>query len=143
MPRGYYHQNIDGIEVYRYPSFHVPRLVSDGQKLPLNPGILWHIAREKFDVLHVHGMTPGTTDLSVLVGKARQKPVVLTYHYDVVASKGFISMLKPIFQRYARNVINKADIVTILSSTYGRTSPVLSCIDRGKIVAIPGGVDLN
>ena len=69
-------ERIGNIRVIRFAErFHL-------FEAPLIPAISTVALTADYDVLHVHGMTPSITDLSILFAKFRRKPVVLTYHND-------------------------------------------------------------
>ena len=135
LPRGRYKERLGGIEVYRYPEYYLP-----GVEGPINPGMIRHVWRERFDVLHVHGMTPGISDLSVLIARIKNRPVVLSYHYDATTPYRSEWLLRSFYAPIARRVVRHTNFVTVLSKTYAESSPILRHF-LDKIVLIPGGVD--
>lgn len=135
LPRGRHKERLNGIEVYRYPEYYFP-----GLEGPVNPGMIRHVLRERFDVLHVHGMTPGISDLPVLIARMKRKPVVLSYHYDATTNSWVEYLLRSFYSGVARCIIQRASVVTVLSKTYAESSPILSHF-LDKVVLIPGGVD--
>lgn len=136
---GKYHEWIDGIEVIRYPErFHI-------LEAPIVPQIALHALFEDCDVLHIHGMTPTVTELSLILGKLfRRKSVVLTYHFDAeTAECGFLGRFASrVYAHVIRLVVKLADKVVATSKGYADTSLVLRSISS-KITVIPCGVDLN
>jgi len=135
---GRYYEWIDGIEVIRYPE----RIYLF--ETPLTPRIALHILFEDYDVLHIHGMVPILTDLALLIGKIRRKPIVLTYHYDAETLKyGVLGMIiSRIYNHITISFVKLADKVVATTRSYAETSHVLSKILR-RTVIIPCGIDIN
>jgi len=138
-PPGKYREWIDGIEVIRHPErFHI-------LEAPIIPQIALHALFENYDVLHIHGMTPTITDLSLILGKMfRRKSVVLTYHFDAeTVEYGFLGQFaSKVYAHVIRLIVKLADKIVATSKGYADTSLVLRSISS-KITIIPCGVDLS
>jgi glycosyltransferase involved in cell wall biosynthesis len=109
---------------------------------PIIPQIAYRALFFDFDILHVHGMSPTITDLGILVGKMRRKPVVLTYHNDAESTMEW-GIAKAAGKAYARlcvPIVSMANSIVCATSSYGTSSPVLKHF-RGRIEVIPLGVD--
>lgn len=127
---------IDGIEVIRYPERH--HLF----EAPIIPRIAFRILREDYDVLHIHGMVPSISDLSLILGRLRQKPIILTYHCDAETPEyGLIGELAGKgYAMAALFAVKLADKIVATTKNYARTSLVLSHVLE-KTMIIPCGVD--
>ncbi len=126
----------DGIRVIRFPErLHL-------FEAPLIPTIAFKIIGLDYDVLHVHGMSPTITDLSVLVGRLKRKPVVVTYHNDAETTLGWgVSDLAAVgYARLSTAILGLADAVVCSTRSYADTSPVLGRMP-GKVRIIPLGVE--
>jgi glycosyltransferase involved in cell wall biosynthesis len=135
LPRRSYHNKLEGLELYRYPEYHLPFM-----EAVVSPGLLGHVLCERFDVLHVHGMTPTITEICVLIAKLKRKPVVVSYHYDAETTGPLASFLKALYEMLLLPIMKLSDVMTVLSPSYARTSPILSRL-QGRLILIPGGVD--
>lgn len=91
---------------------------------------------EQFDILHYHYPWP-FGDLLYLLGGVK-KPVVVTYHSDIVKQKILKIVYTPIMNRF----LKKVDYIVATSNNYVKTSPVLKKFQE-KIRVIPLGVDLS
>lgn len=81
-PSKFYQEIRDGVEVTRYPETW---FFFD---CPVNPKIALQLLNINYDILHVHGVTPTISDLALILGKLKRKPVILTYHYSPVPDYG-------------------------------------------------------
>ena len=109
---------------------------------PMIPQIAFRALFFDFDVLHVHGMSPTISDLGILVGKIRRKPVVLTYHNDAESTMEW-SVAKAAARVYARlcvPLVGMANSIVCATDSYGTSSLVLKHF-RGRFEVIPLGVD--
>jgi len=137
LPSGTYHQNLRGVEVYRYPEYRLPFMES-----AVSPGMIGRVLSQQFDVLHVHGMTPTVTDVCILIGKLKRKPVLLSYHYDAETTGRLAVLLEAAYERFATPIVRLAEVLMVLSDSYARTSKVLQGV-RDKLITVPAGVDLK
>jgi len=135
-PPATYREKMDGIDVIRYPERHF------FLETPLLTRVIFRLMKEKYDILHVHGMVPTLTELALLVGHLKRKPVVLTYHYDAeTLGHGFIGVMANRAYSFLMKVLvpKLADRIVSTSSSYAATSSVLPYC-REKLVIIPAGV---
>jgi glycosyltransferase involved in cell wall biosynthesis len=107
----------------------------------VTPALAWYLAREPFDVIHTHLPTPWVADWSVLVGRARRKGVVLTYHNDIVgtgvagaAARLYNEVWLPLVLRLAHRVVTNSPQVL------ERPGSPLRAV-RQKVSLVPNGVD--
>lgn len=86
------------------------------------------------DIIHYHFPWP-FMDL-VHFASAVNKPVVVTYHSDIVRQKHLLRLYRPLMQRF----LQSADRIVVASPNYLATSAVLQYY-RDKAVVIPYGLD--
>lgn len=130
------HVGADGIRVVRFPEhYHL-------FEAPLIPTMGFEILGEEYDLLHVHGMSPTITDLSVLFGRLKRKPIAVTYHNDAESTLKWrvADLAAKIYGRLAAPVLELADVVVCSTRSYAQSSIVLPHI-RNKLEVIPLGVE--
>jgi glycosyltransferase involved in cell wall biosynthesis len=122
--------------------FDVRRLSYPGKIANTNitPGLPLELLRSDFDIIHTHIPTPWSADWSCLAARAKGKPLVLTYHNDIVGLglAGRVAWLYnstclPFLLRSAARII-------ITQPNYIVTSSQLKNY-KNKVRAIPCGVD--
>jgi glycosyltransferase involved in cell wall biosynthesis len=111
---------------------------------PILPQIAYRALFFDFDILHVHGMSPTITDLGIMVGKIRRKPVVLTYHNDAESTLewGIAKEAAKMYARLCVPIVGMADSIICATDSYGKSSPILKHF-RGRMEVIPLGVDVT
>lgn len=92
-----------------------------------------HLAAQA-DVIHYHFPWPFMDLLHFLAGV--HKPVVVSYHSDIVRQKHLMRLYGPLMHRFLR----RADRIVTASPNYMATSKVLNRY-LGKTVVIPYGLD--
>ena len=137
-PTKFYNEMRESVEVTRYPE---TRFLFDA---PINPQIAMHILKLNYDLLHVHGVTPTISDLAIIFGKLKRKPIILTYHNSPVPDYGgkcslFISTVYvKLVDRLIIKLVNK--VVTATKAFAKKTTTLRSVLE--KVVTIPWGVHL-
>jgi glycosyltransferase involved in cell wall biosynthesis len=95
----------------------------------------------EYDIVHTHLPTPWSADWSAIACAAKRKPLVLTYHNDVVG-RGAAGYLAGLYNgTMMRFVLKKADRIIVTHAGH-LENPVLKGYSR-KVEVIPVGVDLN
>ncbi|UCF93739.1 MAG: glycosyltransferase [Desulfobacterales bacterium] len=119
------------------PITKVPQL-GRFQSAPLNPTLPYWIRKlgQKADVLHFHFPNP-TAELSYLVS-GLQRPVVVTYHSDIVRQKKMGKIISPFLFLF----LKKAHTIIVTSSNYLHSSRVLQNF-KNKCKIIPHGIDIQ
>lgn len=98
--------------------------------------------KENFDVIHAHLPTPWSADWSGIISKLKRKPMVLTYHNDIVG-EGFANYLARFYNATALKLLLRiAKRIIITRQDYTHYSPYLKGYES-KIEVIPPGVDTN
>lgn len=103
--------------------------------VPASPGFPWKLRQLEADVLHVHMPNP-LGELSGLLAAAR-RPVVVSYHCDVVRQARFL----PIYRPLATACLRRASAVIAGSRRLVESSPILGATDR-EVDIVPYGVDV-
>jgi glycosyltransferase involved in cell wall biosynthesis len=126
-----------GVEVVELPA-----LIERGNAACLPQAVL---RARRFDVVHLHYPFFGTAELLAARRLALGPPLVLQYQMDVVG----VHWKARLFQWHTRGVLplilRAADAIVVTSHDYAASSflaPRLPELER-KLVAIPGGVDLQ
>ncbi len=133
LPR---HSVVDGI--------HVERLwtvgkIADTNITPRLPTALLKAARNA-DVIHTHLPTPWSADISVLVGRLTNTPVVVTYHNDIIGD-GFDEYIAQVYNKTAlRLLLHLTDRIIVTQAGYISHSPHLQNF-TDKITVVHNGVD--
>jgi len=123
---------IDNVEVVKVRSLGT---ISSNPVAPSFPFALRRLAHWA-DVLHFHFPFP-TGELSYLLSGVR-KPLVVTYHSDIVRQKGLLAMYRPFLERF----LDRADVILATSPNYIDTSPYLAP-RREKCLVVPIGIDTS
>ena len=106
----------------------------------ITPYLPLALLKEDFDILHTHLPTPWSADWSSLVSKFKGKPLVLTYHNDIVG-EGFAKYVAGIYNRTAlKMLLHSADGIIVTRKSH--MSPYLGA-HAEKIFTIPVGIDVE
>ena len=100
------------------------------------PQVRRYLDQLDFDVLHVHLPNPAMT-LPVL-GMKRSRPLVVTYHSDVIG----MHLRKWVFAPLNRRLLNRASVIAATNPRLAAASPVLTQ-HRAQVCSIPMGISLN
>lgn len=99
----------------------------------MGPGLLSELFKKQADILHLHFPWP-FGDLAYLLS-GRGRPLVVTYHSDIVRQKGLESLYAPLMHRF----LGRADRIVATSPEYLASSAVLSRYAE-KVEVIPLGI---
>ena len=95
--------------------------------------------REDFDIIHTHIPTPWSADWSNIITRIKHKPLIVTYHNDIIG-ENLADKIAKIYNKTAlKLLLNKADKIIITQDDYIQ-SPHLENY-KEKITTIPNGVD--
>ena len=106
----------------------------------ITPKLPFELLKEDFDLIHTHLPTPWSADWSAIISKIKSKPLVLTYHNDIVGHGLANSIAKFYNFTSMRFVLREAAKIIITQPDYLESSPYLKKY-RDKIEVIPNGVD--
>ncbi|WP_323737136.1 glycosyltransferase family 4 protein [Methanosphaera sp. ISO3-F5] len=102
------------------------------------PKVLYN---EDFDIIHTHVPTPWSSDWSNIFSRIKNKPLVVTYHNDIIG-EGIANTIANIYNSTAlKLLLNRANKIIITQDDYIQ-SPHLQKY-KDKITTIPNGVDTS
>lgn len=99
----------------------------------VGPGLIRALSRHRARLLHFHFPWPFGDLTYFLAGRSR--PMVVTYHSDVVRQRFLGALYRPLMNRF----LSLADRIVATSPNYLNTSPVLRAY-RDKVEIIPLGI---
>lgn len=108
----------------------------------ITPALPFHILNEDFDVLHTHLPTPWSADWSAIASAAKRKPLVLTYHNDIVG-KSIAKYIARVYNLTAlKFILKRASRIIVSHVNYLEFSPYFKeC--KEKVEVVPAGVDVE
>lgn len=108
----------------------------------VTPGLPFTLLREDFDLIHTHIPTPWSADWSSIISKIRGKPLIVTYHNDIIG-EGFAGSIANFYNSTClKSILKQADKIIITQPNYMNSSSHLKDY-RDKIEVIPNGVDIE
>jgi glycosyltransferase involved in cell wall biosynthesis len=108
----------------------------------ITPALPFHILKEDFDIIHTHLPTPWSADWSAVFSLWKRKPLVLSYHNDIVGDGVACHIAKGYNLTALKFTLKIANKIIIGHSNYLKFSPYLKKYQE-KIVIIPVGVDIG
>jgi len=125
---------INGIKVKRLP--YMGKIANTN----ITPYLPSALSNEDFDIIHTHVPTPWSADWSNIISKFKKKPLIVTYHNDVIGT-GIVHYIAGFYNFTAlKSLLNEADRIIITQTSYLQSSPYLKKYEN-KIDVIPIGVD--
>ncbi|MCU4718209.1 glycosyltransferase [Halapricum hydrolyticum] len=131
-------ETVDGIEVHRL------RTTGRIANTDLTPGLPVALLRElrRADVVHTHLPTPWSADVSAFLGLVADRPVVVTYHNDIVGT-GLADRVAKLYNRTVlQATLRIADRILITQPAYLQRSPHLKPFAE-KVRVVSNGVDTD
>jgi glycosyltransferase involved in cell wall biosynthesis len=130
-------EQVDGLMVIRP---WVMMRLSKGVIMPGMPLWAWRLVREA-DVVNAHVPQPDAA-LIAMVGRLYRKPIVLTYHCDLLMPKGLVHYLANQFSHLTNHIsATLADRIVTNTRDYAEGSPFLSRY-LDKVQPIPPPIEL-
>ena len=77
-PKTKNYEVIEGVKIKR---LYYPFKIANTN---ITPNLPYALSKEGFDLIHTHLPTPWSADWSALISKIKGKPLVLTYHNNIV-----------------------------------------------------------
>jgi glycosyltransferase involved in cell wall biosynthesis len=115
------HEVCDGVQVQR---LRVGLKISKGVLMPAMPWAAWKRVRQA-DIVHLH-LPQLDAALIALFARLQGKPVVLTYHCDLLLPRGFINLLANLASNFSNHIsASLADCIVTNTSDYAESSPFL------------------
>ncbi len=132
-PKYVHEETYNGIEIERLE--YIGKVANTNITLSLPTTLL----REDFDIIHTHIPTPWSSDWSNIASLLKNKPLVVTYHNDIIG-EGLAGTIANIYNRTAlKLLLGRADKIIITQDDYIKSEHLANYKD--KIVTIPNGVD--
>jgi glycosyltransferase involved in cell wall biosynthesis len=128
--------NIEGIKVKRL--FYLGRIANTN----ITPQLPLILSQEDYDIIHTHIPTPWSADWSAVLSKIKNKPLVITYHNDIIG-EGIVDYIARFYNStFLKLLLKRADKIIITQPSYLKSSNYLRDY-QDKIEVIPNGVDVN
>lgn len=108
----------------------------------ITPGLPYAMSKENFDVIHTHIPTPWSADWSYMASKLKKKPLIITYHNDIIGNGAAHHVAKLYNTTGLKLLLNHATRIIITQPDYLISSPYLKKYED-KIEVIPNGVDVG
>lgn len=124
-----------------YHGININRLSYLGKLANTNitPSLPRVLLAKEYDLIHTHIPTPWSSDWSNIACRIKSKPLVVTYHNDIIGS-GIADLIAKFYNATSlKLLLGRADKIIITQDDY-INSPHLSGYEE-KIVTIPNGVD--
>jgi glycosyltransferase involved in cell wall biosynthesis len=126
----------DGIEIKRLP--YIGKVANTN----ITPTLPFALFQQDFDLIHTHLPTPWSADWSALLSMAKKKPLVLTYHNDIVG-RGFTGQIARLYNYTCLPLLLKgAEKIIITQPNYVNSSIYLKRYEN-KLKILPNGVDTD
>lgn len=106
----------------------------------ITPGLPLALLKENFDVLHTHLPTPWSADWSHIACQAKKKPLILTYHNDIVGS-GIARHLARLYNATPLNLLLKRSARILVARPRHVSFRLKPFMD--KVEFVPVGVDIK
>jgi len=127
---------IDGLKVKRLPYY------GKIAKTNIIPSLPLHLHKKEFDIIHTHLPTPWNANFSSFISTIKNKPLVLTYHNDIIG-QGIYDLIAKLYNKtFLKTLLRNSDRVIITQQSYIEYSPHLNPFEE-KIEIVPNGVDLD
>ncbi len=130
-------EKIEGIKVVRTPTWF------RFGNAPISPGVFTAVLKEDYDVLHLHSPNSFSNPLAFLANLFKKKPIIVTYHSDIIPHSIIMKVFKPIYENtFKRIILNSAKVIMPTSPQYVEISDTLPKY-RKKIMVVPNGISLK
>jgi len=131
-PRSLSSEIVSGIHVKRLP--YIGKIANTN----ITPTLPVALLSEDYDIIHTHLPTPWAADWSAFAAMLRKKPLVLTYHNDIVGTGRNAYVARLYNQTFLKIALRIAD--KIIVTRPGSLFPVLEPYAE-KVVVVPNSVD--
>ena len=118
-------ETVNGVQVTRMGTLF------DFKAAPVCPDLMRLVRRSTADIVHLH--VPNPTGVVAQLADSIKRPLVVTYHSDIIRQKILGSAFQPILDRCLR----RAAAIIVTSPNYIESSPVLSRFrDRCRVIPL-------
>jgi len=124
--------------------FKVERLYCAGMIANTNitPMLPFRLIMDDCDIIHTHLPTPWSADCSAFASALKRRPLVVTYHNDIIGLGANGVIAKIYNQTLLKVLLKKAQKIIITHPEYLMSSAHLSSYSK-KVEVVPVGVDTN
>lgn len=130
-------ETVEGIKVIRTPT------TLQVGPTPLSFKTFSEVLKQDFDICHLHEPNPFQNLLAYKALLFKRKPVVITYHSDIVPHSLSIRIFKPFYLLFQRLFLfRRAKVIMPTSPYYIPISDILPKFKK-KLKVVPNGVDIN
>ncbi len=129
-------ETVDGIDVHR------SQVLASPFNAIIAPGILWDLFKLDYDVIDINLPDPANAIWTLLASFFRRKPVIVTYHADIVKFGGLARIFKMLFSPIESALLSRASSILVTSSHYSKGSKTLTP-HMNKVVVTPSFIDLK
>ncbi len=124
---------IDGINVRRL------KYIGKISNVNITLGLFFALLKENFDIIHTHYPSPWSADTSVIISFLKRKPLILSYHNDVVET-GLLGVLTKVYNLvFLRLLLKRAAKILIYPGYIDRSQFLYKY--KNKTEVIPCGID--
>ena len=109
---------------------------------PITPGIFWDLMREEYDLIDVNLPDPTNSILALAASMIRQKPIIITYHADILKEGTTLQLFKTFYDPLLNILLKRAKKILVTSPNYAKQSTTLKP-HLAKTEVTPSFVDLN
>jgi glycosyltransferase involved in cell wall biosynthesis len=108
----------------------------------ITPALPFALISQDFDIIHTHLPTPWSADWSLAISRIKNKPLVITYHNDIIG-QGLARYIADIYNSTGLTaILSAASKIVVTQERYIKTSPYLKNYCH-KVKVLPNGVDLG
>ncbi len=127
---------IDGIEVHRFANFFT--MFND----PFTPGIITDLLKEDYDLIHLHLPDPFNSIFALIASILRKKPLIVTYHADIIKDEWYHKPFKFIYNLFLYFVLRHSRKIIATTPNYVKDSCILRRF-KNKMEIVPNFVDIE
>lgn len=108
----------------------------------ITPALPFALSQQDFDLIHTHLPTPWSADWSYVMSKLKRRPLVLTYHNDIVG-QGLAGQLASFYNLTGLQILLKASAKIVITQDKYISSSLYLKSYKNKIKVVPNGVDID
>ncbi len=108
----------------------------------ITPALPFALLGQDFDLIHTHLPTPWSADWSALIAIAKKKPLVLTYHNDIVG-RGWAGDIAKLYNLSCLRLLLKVASKIIITQPNYSISSIYLKSHKNKLKVLPNGVDID
>ena len=135
-PEAQENESRDGIEIKRLP--YIGKVANTN----ITPALPFALFQQDFDLIHTHLPTPWSADWSLIISRLKSRPLVLTYHNDIVG-QGRAGKLAIFYNSTGLPFLLKTSAKIVITQDKYINSSIYLRNYRNKIKVIPNGVDID